>query len=358
MRRLLIVALILAAGLACVRLVLSARPRVLCQVTGKVMAPPACDERWVAWLESGEPRPRLMVVPRAGGRPHALLSSGILSGLALDKGTAYSTREVPEASDLRHRGQLLSVSLSTGATTTLATLGEAADQIVSSGGWIGWRKRRESALPGVPFVVAAAPVTVIRAVRKEGGMPHVTAALNGDQDVRGGGLELLGIARDCVYWYERSTTPEGERTAIRRAPCSGGPVETLVEEAGSRRAALEGDVLVWTAPSLEAGSPTTFSSVKRMELGGPGVSVIGDWLDPDTVPLLSNGQAYAQNRESLWRLSAKREEQSGLYQGPSRLVLPRAIDDEEFMFIQLDRDMVLAKRPLTPWARVRSAVWR
>jgi hypothetical protein len=286
------------------------------------------------------------------------LSGATLSGLALDRGKAYSTRDVPESSDLRHRGELLSVSLSTGATTTLATLGETADQIVSSGGWIVWRKRREPALPGVPFVVAAAPVTVIRAVRKEGGVPHVTAALNGDQNVRGGEMELLGVARDCVYWYERNTTPEGERTAIRRAPCSGGPVETLVEEAGSRRAVLEGDVLVWTAPSLEAGSPAAFSSVKRMELGVPGVSVIGDWLDSGTVPLLSNGQVYSQDRADLWRLGAQREEQVRLYRGPSRETFPRAIGDEEFMFLPRDSGLVLARRPLTPWARVRSAVWR
>ena len=358
MRRAVIIAVVVAAALACARVALSARPRVVCQVTGKVVAPPAGDERWVAWLESGDPRPRLMVVPRAGGRPRALLSDGMLSGLSLDRGTAYVTRAVPWTSDLRQGAQLLSVSLSSGATTTLATLSEAADQIVSSQGWLAWRKSREPALPGVPFVAAAAPVTVIRAVAREGGTPRVIAVLGGEQTVLRGGLELLGIARDCVYWYERNTTPEGERTAIRRAPCSGGGIETVAVEDGSRVASLDGDVLIWTAPSLEAGNPGTFSSVRRMELGRPGAKVIGDWLEPGTIPLLSNGQAYAQDRGSLWRLSAKREEQTRLYPGPPRLVLPRAIGDEEFMFMQLDRGMALAKRPLTVWARVRSAVWR
>jgi hypothetical protein len=304
-----------------------------------------------------------MVVGRSGGRAKVLLKSAGLSGLAADGGAAYVTRAAADqsqagGSSTRTPYELLAVSLSGGATRKLADLSEAADQIVSSQGWLAWRKSREPALPRVPFVAAAAPVTVIRAVAREGGTPRVIAVLGGEQTVRRGGLELLGVAGDSAYWCERNRTPEGERTAIRRAPCSGGPAETLIEEDGSRRAALDGDVLIWTAPSLEAGNPAAFSSVKRMELGKPGVAVIGDWLDSGTILLLSNGRAYAQDRGSLWRLSAKREEQTRLYEGPPRLAYPRAIGDEEFMFMQLDRGTALAKRPLTLWARVRSAVWR
>ncbi|MFB3882477.1 MAG: hypothetical protein ACE149_14515 [Armatimonadota bacterium] len=358
MRRALTIAMVVVLAAVCARLALSARPRVLCRVTGRALTPPAGDERWVAWLESGDPRPRLMVVPRAGGRARALLSDGVLSGLALDRGVAYVARPVPESSDLRHAAQLLSVSLPTGSTAILATLGEDADQIVSSDGWVVWLKRRDPALPGVPFVAAAAPLTVIRAISMEDRAPRVIAALAGDQSIRTGNVELIGISSGYAYWCERYRTPEGERTAIRRAPCAGGPTETLVEESGSRRAALEGDALIWTAPSLEAGNPAAFSSVKRMRLGRPEVEVIGDWLEPGTRPLLASGRAYAQDRGDLWRLSPKREEQGRLYQRPTRLESPIVIGDEEFMFMQLDRGQALAKRPLTVWARVRSAVGR
>jgi len=366
-RRAVIIAVVVAAALACARAALSARPRVLFNVGGRVQSPLASSGQWVTWLEGEEQERRLMVVGRSGGRAKVLLKSAGLSGLAADSGAAYVTRAAsdqarggPTPSEVEGRtpNELLAVSLSGGAARKLADLSEAADQIVSSQGWLAWRKSREPALPGVPFVAAAAPVTVIRAVAREGGTPHVIAVLGGGQTVRRGGLELLGIARDSVYWYERNTTPEGERTAIRRAPCSGGGIETVAVADGSRAAALDGDVLIWTAPSLEAGNPGTFSSVRRMELGRPGVKVIGDWLDSGTILLLSNGRAYAQDRGSLWRLSAKREEQARLYEGPPRLVSPRAIGDEEFMFMQLDRGVALAKRPLTLWARVRSAVWR
>ena len=130
----------------------------------------------------------------------------------------------------------------------------------------------------------------------------------------------------------------------------------MVAEPGSYSAALDRSALVWTGPSLEAGNPSAFATVKRMALGGSGVEVVGDWLEPGAVPMAGpGGRVYAQERGALWRLSARREEQRKLFSGPPQLTRPRVVGDEEFMFVQRDGKTELAKRPLTRWAMIRSA---
>jgi len=72
--------------------------------------------------------------------------------------------------------------------------------------------------------------------------------------------------------------------------------------------------------------------------------------------LTAGGRVYAQERVSLWRLSDERGEQRRLFSGPSQVMSPVVSGDEGFMFIQRGQQTVVAKRPLTLWARVRSLV--
>lgn len=354
MRRALTVAALIAAGLVCVRIALSARPRVLCAVGGSARSPLAASGERIAWLEGDERESRLMVMPRRGGRARAVLAAPRLAGLALEGETAYVTRSA-EAGGLPPA--LLAVSLKTGAAKTVAGLPEEADQIVCSDRWLVWRRSRRPELSGIPFVAAAAPVTVIRSAGVAGGQIRIIAVLRGETSFRKDDIVLLGIAGDSIYWRQRSGPVTTDQTLIRRAPCGGGKVETVVAEAGARGAALAGDVLVWTAPSLEAGNPGAFAAVKRMRLGRSGVEVIADWLDPGAMPTLTaGGRVYAQERGSLWRLDERRGEQRRLFSGPSQVMSPVVSGDEEFMFIHRGQQTVVAKRPLTLWARVRSAV--
>jgi hypothetical protein len=353
-RRAVSVAALIAAGLVCVRIAWSPRPRVLCAVGGSARSPLAISGQRIAWLEGDERESRLMVIPHRGGRARAVLVAPRVAGLALERDAAYVTRGAGAAG---MPPALLAVSLKTGAAKTVAGLPEEADQIVCSDRWLVWRRSRRPGLSGIPFVAAAAPVTVIRSAPAEGGPVRVIAVLRGETSFRKDDIALLGVAGDSIYWRQRSGPVANDQTLIRRAPCAGGKVATLVAEAGSRGASLAGDVLVWTAPSLEAGNPGAFATVKRMALGRSGVEVIADWLDPGAMPMLTaGGRVYAQERGSLWRLGEKRAEQRRLFSGPSQLMSPVVSGDEEFMFIQRGQQMMVAKRPLTLWARVRSAV--
>lgn len=352
MRRYLIVAALIAAGLVCVRLFLSARPRVLAVLDGSARSRLAMSGRWLVWLESDEQESRLMIVPRRGGRSRAVLRSPRLSGLAVGDDTAYVSRSPGPGG---RRAGLLAVSLRTGAAKALAELPEEADEIVCSGRWIAWRRLRQPSLSGIPFLAAAAPMTAIRATPVEGGSINIVAVLRGEASSRSEDIRLLGVTGDSVYWHERHRARPADQTLIRHASCAGAGTETVVTEAGSRSAALAGDVLAWTAPSLEAGSPSSFAAVKRMVLGRPGFQVIADWLDPGVMPMLTaTGRAYAQERGSLWRLGDRREAQRRLFTGPTQVVSPVVSDHEQFMFLRRRSQTVVAKRPLSLWARVRS----
>ena len=350
-RDVIIVAVLLLAGLAYLSTGRWAGPRLLCQVTGRVLSPPVGAGRWVAWLEGDEKERRLVVTARSGGERRTVLAAAELSGLAVRGETAYVTR-----SEGNGRAELLEVSLPGGGTKTAAELPEGADQIACAGGWVVWRRSREPGLPGVPFVAAAAPVTVIRARPVGRGPVRVAAVVSGEGSSKEG-FDLLGVAGDRAYWLERSAAPN-ERTWIRRAPCPGGEVETIAEEPGIRSAALEDGVLLWTGPSLEAGSAMSCSSVKRMDVEKGGSEVIADWLGRETVVLLSSGEGYGQEQGSLWRLGGKRGEQRRLSIGPPGLMSGRVIGDEEFIFLRGGAQMALAKRPLSLWSRIRSLAGR
>jgi hypothetical protein len=344
--------LLVVVGLGYLAAVRSARPRVIARVDGRVLSPPSGEGQWVGWLEGDAQKGRLVAARRRGGRARIAFSSAGLSGLALVGDSAFvskTTKGEGGATEI----SLLRVDLADGTSAELVALGRSADQIVAGDGWLCWHEYWEAGLPGVDFVVAAAPLNVVRACPEAGGSVSTLAVLRADPLQVADRPKLVGIRDGRAYWLERRLAGGLENTVIRRAAVAGGEPETLLRERGRRTAALSSQALLWTAPSLEAAEPAGFAAVKRMGLDGGEPRVIGDWLEPGTTVLASDANAYAQGREWLWRLGMSREGQRPLHEAPRGLVTAAILGDQEYFVIRSAGGLAIARRPLTWWARVR-----
>ena len=355
MRRLLLtLGLVVIAGLAYRVLGQSARPRLLWPVSGRVVSPLVADGRWIGWLEEDDDACHLVIAPRGGGAHRTVLSRKGLSGLAMAGDYAFVAQT--EAGPDKIGGALVQVALPGGSTAKIASLASVADEIISSEGWLVWRSTSGPALPGVRFVVAAAPLTVIHARRVEGGSLHVVAVVPCDDISTVTEVDLLGVLSEEAYWLERGNSARGLRTRVRRAPCEGGDPDTVVEEPGRRTAALESNTLGWTAPSLDAGEANSCASVKRLRIDESEPQVIADWLSPSAVVLLSQGRVYAQDSSGLWRLGSQRKDQRRLFSAPVGVRAVSAIGDQELLVMWQQGRSAVAARPLTWWARTKAAV--
>jgi len=348
------VALAALVGLTCYGLARTARPRALWTLQGELRAPPTGDGRWAAWLEGDPGEARLVAVRRGFGRPGVVLAEAGLSGLAVAGETAFVTRA--GAADGGRPAALLRVSLRGGASEELAALPLEAAQISSGEGWLCWREQRPGGLPGVPFVAAAAPLTVIRALPQEGGQVETVAVLAAEGPRGGEFVELVGVSGRAVYWTERRGLGVEMTTAIRRAALTGGEPETVVREPGRLSAALVGDALVWTGRSAEAADSGQFAAVRRRPLQGGEVEVIGDWLASGASVLGGRDRVYVRDRGHLWSLGRRREEQRALLASPGGLREARLVGDQEYLIMAGRGRTVVARRPVTWWGRVRALV--
>jgi hypothetical protein len=287
-------ALLALVALLCARW---GRPRVAAEIRGELVVPPVSDGGAVAWIERQNGADTLVVLkPR-----RELLASSSLSGLAVSGNAAY-TALVGAVGD---SPQLVTVGLRSGARKELASLSGPATEIVAGGDWVCWLSTRPAALPAAPFVVAGGPVTAIWVLSRRGDHPRVVAQLSAS-----GGVDLLGVVADKLYWAER----QGQSMRLRGQGLSAGGSETLVSEPGYRSAVLLGDRVAWTASSQEAALPDQYCAVKVRPLSDDGnTTVIADWLQPDAALLRSGAALYAQERDALWRLGARRGDQRVLY---------------------------------------------
>ncbi|UCC67346.1 MAG: hypothetical protein JSV79_09440 [Armatimonadota bacterium] len=355
MKRYLLPAVLLLAviGLAYLAVFRSARPRVLARVEGELLSPPSGNGRWVAWLEGDSQEARLVVARRHRDRPRVAFSAAGLSGLAVAGDSAFLTRTT-EAAGGEPEVSLLRVDLSGGAAEEVGRIERSARQIVWGDGWLCWREYWEAALPDVSFVVAAAPLTVVRACREDGRDLHTLDAVTAGGRDSGDHLELIGIASQHAYWLDRRAAGDVDSTAIRRIALPDGRPQVLAREPGRRTAALSRRALFWSAPSLEAAEPMQFASVKRLRLDDPETKVIADWLDSRVAVLASETDAYAQGRHWLWRLGDGRGKQRhlcGVAAGQGGAVV---LGDEEYLVIRSAGGLSVARRPLTCSARVRT----
>ncbi len=354
MKRHLVAALVLlvVCGMGYFAAVQSARPRVVARVDGRVLSPPSGQGRWVAWLEGEAQKGRLVTARRGGGRTRIAFSSAGMSGLAVAGGSAFlSAAAKPEGGATEV--SLLRVDLAEGTSEELAPLGRGADQIVSGDGWLLWREYWEAGVPGVDFIVAAAPLDVVRACPETGGSVSTLAVLRADPLEVADRPELVGIADGHAYWLERQLFQGVETSVIRRAAVPDGEPETVARERGRRTAALSSMALLWTAPSQEAGEPSQHATVKRMGLDGGEPRVIADWLEPRTSVLTSDGRVYAQEQTRLWGLGTSRDEQRPLSDAPPGMVTAGIFGDQEYFVIRSSGGLAIARKPLTWWARVR-----
>jgi hypothetical protein len=334
--------LIVTAVLVCLAALRAMRPQSLASLEGRPLTAPVGDRGRVCWLEGSPGEARLVVLQ--GSRRSVLLERPSLSGLAITGDTAYvcAPEEESEA--------LLRLDLSTGEAQTVVRLTEKADEIVGGDGWVVWRETRGGDLPMAPFVVAADPITLLRAC-DEDDRASTLMVLQGKADgpVQ---VRLLGMAGGCIYWLERrqglTTT-----TMVRRDSLAGGRPETVTSEAGTRSAALGDGELVWTAPSREAADPGSLSAVLERPLEGGRTRVIGDWVGAQAELVVSGNTIYARERTRLWRLGGTLGDQRAVPVGTTGGAVSGIIGNSEYFIARAGKEYAVVRRPLTWGARVR-----
>ncbi len=324
------------AALACARW---GQPRVAAEIQGKLLAPPVGEGGAVAWLERRGDGDHLM----ASGSRRELLHGSALGGLAVTDRAAFTT--LVEAGSVSPR--LTSVELKSGVSKGLAALSAPAEEIVAEGDWVCWLSTQPAALPAAPFVVAGGPVTAIWAMSRGDDRPRAMTQLSAS-----GGVDLLGVIADRLYWAERY----GQSTRLRAQDITAREPETLVTESGDRSAVLLDDRVAWTAPSQETANPEQCCAVKVRALSGGEATVIADWLAPDTVLFHSGGALYAQERDALWRVGERRGDQRVLYQSSFGGRDPVAVGGVEYLVVQEGKTARLIKRGLTWTGKLRVLV--
>jgi hypothetical protein len=72
----------------------------------------------------------------------------------------------------------------------------------------------------------------------------------------------------------------------------------------------------------------------------------------------SGRTAYVQDGELLWRLGSARGEQEVICERPGGVQDSAVIGDEEYLVLRERKQLAVAERPLTWWARVRHLLER
>jgi len=345
------VVLILVAGVAALAILGYARPHVVAEVQGKLLAPPAGDGSWVAWLEGNEDQAHLVAVRRGAARARTVLVAPGLSGLAVHRDSAFVMRRDPAA-----KITLLRVRLSDGAAQPLGEAPWPAEQMACDGEWLLWREERAAGLAGVPFVIAASPLTVLRARPVSADTVSTMLVLAGESPTRPRRVSLVGVQGGRAYWVERERRRTGVETVVHRVTLPTGHPEQVLREAGESSVALRPNCLLWTAPSVEAAEPMQYAALKRRTLDSAHDDVIGDWLLAGATVLASDAGIYVQDRERLWRLGNGRQDERSLMTGPGGLVATHVAGDQQYAATRLGDRLVILRRPLTWWARLRSLV--
>jgi hypothetical protein len=307
----------------------------------------------VAWIEAGG-RGERVVLYRRWRRPRVLLSASGLMGVAIDGAKAFVTQREGEG-----KGSLVAVDIPGGARRAVADVRGEAKQVAAGEGLVAWLERRPAMIAGVPFLTAAGPVTLIRAaaqeavlqeavlqeaVLREGGGASVVSVISAGEDPVA--ADLLGVAGGRVYWSECVGPLAGPTTHVRRG-APGGKAETVASEAGRQAALLLPE---------EADVSRQFRSLKERALEGEETKVIADWLSRETAPLGWGKARYGQGSEYLWRLGGGRGDQRVVYARVPPHQTARVIGDEEYLVLRERGAAVVAKRPLSLWARVRVLV--
>lgn len=355
MRRNLLAALglVVLAGLACLAYLQSGKPRLVARAQGPISALAGEPGLGVAWLEATPSGDRLMLA-RRWRTPRLLLAGRGLTALALAEGRAFVAQRESAGG-----GHLLRLLPHIRKPDTLATLKGEVPQMVAGDGQIAWLEERPAALPAVPFVAAAGPVTVIRSVPQQSGAISIVEVLPAESaptprsSAAEGRVRLLGIAGQRVYWLEHRHKLLDTETCLISCPAAGGPATLVASEPGFQQALLLRDALVWTAYSQEASPSESHRSIKRQPLTGGAPQVIADWLAKDAVPIGDADRVYTQDPELLWRLEARRGEQRVLYSRAYGAFSAHAIGDDEYLVIGERKSWSITERPLTYWARLR-----
>jgi len=347
------IVLVVAAGLGWLAYVRSGQIRTVALVPGEVVAGPAGEAGWVAWVQRSGDQSQLMA-SRRGGRCR-VIATGPFSGLAV-KGDKAFVAQWPEDPGL------LAVSLRDGSREKLAPTGGEVKQIAIGGGTIYWLEWRDAALPEVPFAVAAGPVSVIRSMPEQSGSVSLVAIILPDEKLppprrlgQPAQVELVGADKASLYWLRQEAVGNLRRTRLLRS-APGHQPETVALEPGSRMAVLLDDAVLWTSVSQEAAPQGRHTAVKRQRLGDTRVEVTADWLAQDSLLIGQGGRAYAHQADMLWRLGKRRGEQRVVYSRSRRAAVARLIGDQEYLVSPEREGWIILRRPVTWWARARQVL--
>ncbi len=356
-RNLTLAALLVAvAGLVWLASRESVRPRVLAHASGSVSAPVGSAGS-VAWIEQGKDARQVFIATR-WRKPRVLISDPGLTSVGIDGGRALVAIRGDSAS------KLLAIDLRSGRRQELAqTRGEIA-QVSVGDGVTALVEERPAAVPAAPFIAAAGPVTVIRAMSGKSPSPVVVAALTVDAmsvpatAARERRVELLGPSHGRIWWVKRRGRDASQTTSVRSAPVAGGEVNEAIAEPGAQQAILLGEAVLLTSFSPESAMTRDTQAIRRLPLAGGKPQVVADWLRRSITLMGSGRTAYVQDGELLWRLASTRGGQQVIYERPGGIQDSAVIGDEEYLVLQGRKQLAVAERPLTSWARVRHLLER
>jgi hypothetical protein len=323
----------------------------LTAVKGDLVSLATGDGCQIAWVEQDDAEARLVAVRRRGEQPSVLLRAPGISAVAVAGGAAFVTVSTDD------RGQqdpaaLMRVDIASGQPEQIAPLASPAEEAVAGDGFVCWREHRGPAVPGAQFVVAAAPLDVIRARDTSFDVTRTLAVIPGGAVPSARSVGLVGVADEHVYWLERRRVAAANETLIWRAALPHGEPVTVAREPGVRRAVIAQDSILWTAPSTEAPRERSYSAVKRMFIGDSVADVIADWLGSDGELQASDATVYFREQTRLWCLGGAREEQRSRPWSLPGAVGTRIVGDAEYAFVHSRSGLVLGTRPLTWSARL------
>ncbi len=321
--------LVVVAGLVWLASRESVRPRVLARASGSVSTPVGSAGN-VAWIEQGKDARQVFIASR-WRKPRVLPSASKLLAIDLRSGRRKELAQT--------RGEIAQVTVGDGVTALV--------------------EERPAAVPAAPFIAAAGPVTVIRAMSGKSPSPVVVAALTVDAmsvpaaAARERRVELLGPSHGRIWWVERRGRDASQTTSVRSAPVAGGEVNEAIAEPGAQQAILLGDAVLLTSFSPESAMTRDTQAIRRLPLAGGKPQVVADWLRRSITLMGSGRTAYVQDGELLWRLASARGGQQVIYERPGGIQDSAVIGDEEYLVLRERKQLAITERPLTWWARVR-----
>ena len=244
--------------------------------------------------------------------------------------------------------------------------------LAACGDQVYWTETRS---PPVPHAASRLPAAHRAGVRR--GRRHIPAtqarvvlrstSLGGQQAGRNlaclaGGAgefagEILGCygGRVCLMQAESQDCGPGW-TSIRSVPVDGGRPEMLIRERGPQTGRLAGAALYWTAPSEDAGNPSSARCLRRGELPRPAAQMLTDWLPAAGRLCDAGGRVCYGSAYGVWAASERRALPEPLTSRPVTRNLVAGFGASVYAVQAVNGSETIVRRPLRLAARLRAGL--